>query len=88
QREFPRIGDVRGRGLMVAAEFTRDGQPDEAGAKAASAAAAEEGLLLLNCGTFNNVVRWIPPLVVDEAEIDEGLTLFRRALERTARAVG
>jgi len=82
QKEVPRIGDVRGRGLMVATEFTLDGQPDEPGAKAASKAAAEAGLLLLTCGTFGNVVRWIPPLVVSQAEIEEGLAVFREALGR------
>ena len=51
-------------------------------AKAVSRNAAEEGLLLLTCGTFNNVVRWIPPLVVTEAQIEEGLSLFRNALAR------
>ncbi len=82
QKEFKQIGEVRGKGLMVAAEFSRDGEPDEAAAKAASQAAVEEGLLLLTCGTFNNVVRWIPPLVVTEEQIEEGLILFRKALKR------
>jgi 4-aminobutyrate aminotransferase len=77
-----RIGEVRGLGLMAAVEFGRDGEPDEEAAKAVSRNAAEEGLLLLTCGTFNNVVRWIPPLVVTEAQIEEGLSLFRNALDR------
>ncbi|MBN2551191.1 MAG: aminotransferase class III-fold pyridoxal phosphate-dependent enzyme [Spirochaetales bacterium] len=82
QKESGRIAEVRGRGLMVATEFAGDGEPDEAAAKAASQAAAQEGLLLLTCGTFNNVVRWIPPLVVTEEQIAEGLSLFRKALQR------
>jgi len=80
--EFGQIGEVRGRGLMVATEFARGREPDEAAAKAASQAAVEQGLLLLTCGTFNNVVRWIPPLVVTAEQIEEALGLFRNALKR------
>jgi 4-aminobutyrate aminotransferase len=81
QKRFPRIGDVRGLGLMAATEFGRSGQPDEGSAKAVIKAAAQRGLLLLSCGTFGNVVRWIPPLVVTESQIAEGLSIFARALE-------
>jgi 4-aminobutyrate aminotransferase len=84
QAEYPGIGDVRGRGLMAACEFTREGQPDKDTAKAVVKAAAAEGLLVLNCGTFDNVVRWIPPLVVTEEQITEGLGLFRQALKKVA----
>jgi 4-aminobutyrate aminotransferase len=80
--EFGQIGEVRGRGLMVATEFARGREPDEAAAKAASQAAVDAGLLLLTCGTFNNVVRWIPPLVVTAEQIEEALGLFRNALKR------
>jgi 4-aminobutyrate aminotransferase len=41
---------------------------------------ADEGLLLLTCGAAHNVVRWIPPLDVTSAEIDEGLATFSRVL--------
>jgi len=83
QKKYPVIGDVRGRGLMVASEFGERGKPDVSRTKAVIAAAREEGLLLLSCGTFGNIVRWIPPLIVTEEEIDEGLGIFERALERT-----
>jgi 4-aminobutyrate aminotransferase len=85
QKETDRIGEVRGLGLMVATEMTRNGKPDEAAAKALSQAAAEEGLLLLTCGSSNNVLRWIPPLVVRKEQIDEALSLFRKALKRLVR---
>lgn len=82
QATHPGIGDVRGKGLMVAAEFTTaDGQPDARRAKALLPACRERGLLLLTCGSWGNVVRWIPPLIVDEEHIDEGLTAFASALE-------
>ncbi len=86
QADFPVIGEVRGLGLMVGVEFTRDGQPDTATAKAAIKAALDGGLLLLTCGTYDNVVRWIPPLVVTEAEIQEGLQIFAAALDRVVSA--
>ena len=75
------IGDVRGIGLMVGIEFvTADGKPDGATAAKVHAAAAEQGLLLLTCGVFGNVVRMIPPLVVTSEQIDEGLALWTKAL--------
>jgi 4-aminobutyrate aminotransferase len=82
QTSCPRLGDVRGLGLMAAAEFSRKGEPDEEAAKAVSQAAAEQGLLLLTCGTYGNVVRWIPPLIVSEGQIEEALELFGSALKR------
>ena len=78
------IGEVRGLGLMAATEFGRPGAPDEKAAKAAVQAAAEAGLLLLSCGTYNNVVRWIPPLVVSAAQVDEALGVFEGVLGRVA----
>ncbi len=84
QADFPMIGDVRGLGLMVGVEFTRDGQPDSATCKAVVKACQEEGLLLLTCGTYDNVVRWIPPLVVTQEQIEEGLKVFAAALDRVA----
>ena len=79
--DVPVVGDVRGLGLMVGIEFTApDGTPDAATAVRAHAAAAEQGLLLLTCGPFGNVVRMIPPLVVNAEQIDEGVALWTKAL--------
>jgi 4-aminobutyrate aminotransferase len=86
QADFPVIGDVRGLGLMVGVEFTRDGHPDTATAKAVVKASLDAGLMLLTCGTYDNVIRWIPPLVVTEAEIDEALGIFAAALDRIVTA--
>jgi 4-aminobutyrate aminotransferase len=78
----PRIGDVRGLGLMLATEFvTPDGQPDPAAALRAQQESIERGLLLLTCGPFGNVVRMIPPLVVTEAHVNEALTIWTAAVE-------
>ena len=85
QSEFQSIGDVRGLGLMVATEFSRDGEPDTDTSKAVVKAAFQRGLMLLTCGTYDNVIRWIPPLVVTEAQIDEGLQIFAAALDSVTR---
>ncbi len=76
-----RIGDVRGLGLMTAVEFVRDNEPDPEITKTLIAEAANRNLLLLSCGTFGNVVRWIPPLIVNEAQIEKALTIFEDALD-------
>jgi 4-aminobutyrate aminotransferase-like enzyme len=81
QGRYPVIGDVRGRGLMVATEFTSSSrQPDKTITKAVQAACVERKLLLLTCGSYENVIRWIPPLVVNEQQIDDTLTIFEDAL--------
>ncbi|HLO36096.1 MAG TPA: aspartate aminotransferase family protein [Candidatus Deferrimicrobium sp.] len=81
--EEPRIGDVRGRGLMIGVEFVKDGDPEEpdgATAKAAIARAADLGLLVLTCGSSSQVIRWIPPLDVSAAEISEAVEIFEETL--------
>ena len=84
--EYPRIGDVRGLGLMRACEFvTADGAPDPGTAARVQAAAVEEGLLLLTCGGFGNVVRLIPALVVAAAEVDEALSAWAAAVKTGLR---
>jgi len=80
--EEPRIGDVRGRGLMVGVEFVTDresAEPDGALAKAVIARAADLGLLVLTCGMSGQVVRWIPPLDATAAEIGEAVEIFAEA---------
>lgn len=87
QQEYPVIGDVRGRGLMIGTEFTLpDGSPGTSRAKAVVRAAFEENLLLLTCGTHNNVVRWIPPLVTSEEQVEQAIQVFRNALKATEGA--
>jgi 4-aminobutyrate aminotransferase len=77
----PAIGDVRGLGLMLASEFvTEDGGPDPETAARVQKAAVDEGLLLLLCGAWNQVVRMIPALVIDEAAVDEGLRAWAAAI--------
>ncbi len=77
----PLMGDVRGLGLMQAVEFvTEAGEPNAALANAVQQAAIAENLLLLTCGSGGNVVRVIPALNVDSAEIATGLERLGAAL--------
>jgi 4-aminobutyrate aminotransferase len=79
---YPSIGDVRGLGLMVGTEFrTSDHEPDKRAAKAVVQSCLDAGLLLLTCGTWDNTVRWIPSLTVDESQIQQALEIFEQALE-------
>jgi 4-aminobutyrate aminotransferase len=76
----PVIGDVRGLGLMAGSEFGTADEPDTAAAQRAQHEAAERGLLLLTCGAHGNVVRMIPPLVVDAAQVDEAVQIWSEAV--------
>lgn len=80
QRDFPVISEVRGKGLMVATEFYKNGHPDPELTKAVKKNCERGGLLLLTCGTEENVIRWIPPLIVKENQITEAVDIFKRAL--------
>ena len=87
QEEYSQIGDVRGKGLMIGTEFIVDGRADKAKqvAKDVIHCAEDKGLLLLSCGTYDNTVRWIPPLNVTSEQIHEGLHIFERALKETIK---
>jgi 4-aminobutyrate aminotransferase len=86
QKSYPVMGDVRGQGLMVGVEFTDgNGRPDKTAAKAVAKSCVEQGLLLLTCGSYDNVVRWIPPLIVTKEQIDEALAIFTASLSVSPR---
>ena len=88
QEDYPAIGDVRGLGLMIGAEFrTADRQPDKSNAKAVVKACHQQGLMLLTCGPWDNTVRWIPPLTVTASQIDEALDIFAQALREASSPV-
>jgi 4-aminobutyrate aminotransferase len=79
-REYPCIGEVRGRGLMIGMELVaEDGAPAAALCDALVTRAFHNGLLLLSCGV--STVRFMPPLCVSRVEIDEALNLLRVALD-------
>jgi 4-aminobutyrate aminotransferase len=84
-----RIGDVRGRGLMVGVELVKDRatrDPDSDTCETMIQACADQGLLVLNCGTHHNVVRFLPPIDVTTEEIATGIDLFAAALRSVPRA--
>ena len=81
QKQYPFIGDVRGRGLMVGVEITAENNESKSITSAIQKGCLENGLLLLTCGTYSNVLRWIPPLIVNEQQIDEALVIFQDALD-------
>jgi 4-aminobutyrate aminotransferase/(S)-3-amino-2-methylpropionate transaminase len=78
----PGIGDARGRGAMVAVELVgADGiTPDKAAAARVAAACHTQGLLVLTAGTYGNVVRLLPPLVIPDTLLEEGLGILEAAL--------
>ncbi|MEW6082993.1 MAG: aminotransferase class III-fold pyridoxal phosphate-dependent enzyme [Chloroflexota bacterium] len=82
QEEYPQIGDVRGKGLMIGTEFTANGNraKEKQMVKDVIHVAEEKGMLLLSCGTYDNTVRWIPPLNVTSEQINDGLKIFGESL--------
>jgi 4-aminobutyrate aminotransferase/(S)-3-amino-2-methylpropionate transaminase len=76
-----RIGDIRGRGAMIAVELVIPGsdEPDAAITNAIAAACYSRGVVVLTAGTYGNVVRFLPPLSISDALLDEGLTLLEEA---------
>ncbi|MDH1270776.1 4-aminobutyrate--2-oxoglutarate transaminase [Rhizobium pusense] len=85
---FACIGEVRGLGAMVAIELVRDRttrEPWPELVKAVTHAAAKNGLLLLSCGTYGNVIRVLAPLTIPFEHLDEGLAIFKDTLLATVR---
>ena len=83
QARFPCIGDVRGVGSMVAIELVKNRRADSPDAdltKALVQAAARRGLVILSCGMYGNIIRFLAPLTIADALLKEGLNLFEQAL--------
>lgn len=82
QQQDPRIGDVRGHGAMIAAEFVdpETGAPDAALTAAVAKACVAAGVIVLTCGTYGNVIRFLPPLAIDDVLLDEGLDIVAESL--------
>jgi 4-aminobutyrate aminotransferase/(S)-3-amino-2-methylpropionate transaminase len=81
------VGDVRGRGAMLAMEFVKDPEsktPDKERTGKVVEAALQEGLLLLTAGQYSNVIRTLMPLVITDEELEEGLSILRRAVDAAA----
>ncbi|MCC9739155.1 4-aminobutyrate--2-oxoglutarate transaminase [Streptomyces sp. MNU89] len=82
REKYEVIGDVRGRGAMLAIELVRPGSKEPAPDTTAALAKAchSEGLLVLTTGTYGNVMRFLPPLVIGEELLNEGLDILEGAL--------
>lgn len=82
QEKYDIIGDIRGRGAMIAIELVKDPVsktpfPEAVGALAKACHA--EGVLVLTCGTYGNVLRFLPPIVIGEDLLNEGLDVIEAA---------
>ncbi|HSY07098.1 MAG TPA: 4-aminobutyrate--2-oxoglutarate transaminase [Steroidobacteraceae bacterium] len=87
QARFPCIGDVRGPGAMVAMELVKNGRADAPNAALTSQlvqAAGRAGLIILACGIYSNVIRFLAPLTISDALLKEGFNLLEQALGEVA----
>ena len=76
------IGDVRGKGPMLALELVKDRETKEPAvdeAKKLVQLCYEKGLIILSCGTYGNVIRTLMPLVITKEELDEGLSILEES---------
>ena len=79
----PVVGDLRGRGAMIALEFVKPGttDPNPDAAKQIAARCLEQGVAILTCGTYGNIVRLLPPLVIDMDLLRDALGVFAGAIQ-------
>lgn len=86
QADDDRVGDVRGRGAMIAVELVRSGtdEPDAELAKAIATGAHQAGVVVLTCGTYGNVLRFLPPLAISDELLSEGLAIVEQILKENA----
>ena len=88
QEEHDDIGVVRGRGFMQAIEFVTDKstkKPDADRAQQVIERARERGLLVIKCGVHRNIVRFLAPIVISDADLEEALGILRDALQADKR---
>jgi 4-aminobutyrate aminotransferase/(S)-3-amino-2-methylpropionate transaminase len=80
------VGDVRGRGAMLAIELVQAGskEPNPELTKAVAAACLKEGVIILTCGTYGNVIRLLPPLVITDELLNDGLEVLAAAIKANA----
>ena len=81
------VGDVRGKGPMLALELVRDRETKEPAVEETKALVQrcfEKGLILLSCGNFGNVIRTLMPLVITDEQLDRGITILEESLREVA----
>jgi 4-aminobutyrate aminotransferase / (S)-3-amino-2-methylpropionate transaminase / 5-aminovalerate transaminase len=84
--DHPTIGDIRGRGAMMAIELVKPGtlEPDAARASAVAAYCHQHGVVVLTCGTWGNVFRFLPPLSISDTLLEEAFDVVAEAFGATA----
>ncbi len=85
QQKYPQIGDIRGLGSMVALELVKDPVTKEPHKEAVPAIVQEcfkRGLLTMGAGIFGNVIRFLPPLVITDEQLETGLKIFSESLDQ------
>ncbi|MFZ1751666.1 MAG: aspartate aminotransferase family protein [Saprospiraceae bacterium] len=85
QKICPEIGDVRGVGAMIAIEFVKNNDPtnpDPDSCATIVKGCFENGLIILNAGTYKNIIRILSPLVITNAELDRGLTILENEIKK------
>jgi 4-aminobutyrate aminotransferase/(S)-3-amino-2-methylpropionate transaminase len=88
QARFACVGEVRGIGMMIAMELVKNRKADAPDAdltKALVQAAGRRGLVILSCGVYSNVIRFLAPLTISEALLNEGLDLLEQSLVEVAQ---
>jgi 4-aminobutyrate aminotransferase/(S)-3-amino-2-methylpropionate transaminase len=90
QERTPAIGDVRGRGAMIAVELVRPGttEPDAGLAGRIARACHDEGVVVLTAGTYGNVLRFLPPLVIGQELLADALDVVEAAFDTEAHSPG
>ena len=83
KNRFPHVADVRGMGAMIAIEFhdPATGKPSADIAKALQAYALQQGVLILTAGSFGNVLRFLPSLVITDSQLEEAVAVMAAGLE-------
>lgn len=79
------IAEIRALGSMVAVEFFKDGQPSSEIAKKVQALAMEEGLLLLTCGSYGNVIRFLYPLTIPDQQFQKALEILKKVIAKAVK---
>jgi 4-aminobutyrate aminotransferase/(S)-3-amino-2-methylpropionate transaminase len=89
--KYEQVGEVRGRGAMIAMELVEDRvtkAPAAALTGAVNNACHERGLVTLTCGTLGNVFRFLPPLTISDDLLNEGMDIFAEAFAEAVAAIG
>ncbi|MBU2045205.1 MAG: aminotransferase class III-fold pyridoxal phosphate-dependent enzyme, partial [Bacteroidetes bacterium] len=84
-KECPKIGDVRGIGAMIGLEFVKNGdsnKPDSETVDKIVKGCAENGLIILSAGTHKNIIRILSPLVINNEQLDKGLSILENEIKK------